>query len=64
MEQIKGPVVPLTREPIQQAFTPAAKLNAYYVCHNASEMLTIRGFPSKEYPEIETPEHSEESDNE
>eukprot|EP00116_Pleurobrachia_bachei_P009962 sb/3470224/ len=30
MEHIKGPVVPLTREPIQQAFTPAAKLNAYY----------------------------------
>ena len=49
-----------TRPPIPQVFTYAARMNAYYVCHNASDMLSIRGFPSKTYENVITPESSED----
>ena len=61
-EQTKGPTIPFERAPIPQIFTHAAQRNAYYTCHNAAEMLKIRGFPPKEYPPISSPEFSEESD--
>ena len=61
-EQTKGPSIPVTRAPIPQIFTHAAQRNAYFTCHNASEMLKIRGFPAKTYPPIESPEGSDDSD--
>ncbi|KAL5257688.1 hypothetical protein ACHWQZ_G012569 [Mnemiopsis leidyi] len=58
-EQLKGPSIPMTRAPIPQIFTPAAQRNAYYICHNAADMLRIRGYPAKTYPDIESPESSD-----
>ena len=62
-EQLKGPTIPVTRAPIPQIFTPAAQRNAYYICHNAADMLKIRGFPAKTYPPIESADCSDDSDS-
>ena len=52
--------IPEIRQAIPQIATKAAQKNAYFICHNAADMLRARGYPAKKYPDTQPVDYDDE----